>query len=219
MPREKRPLPDTSGEVPLWFVTYSDVITLMMTFFILLLTFATSEPETFEQMKTTFFGGQGATGVAGQKVEAVENDALVMRYRPETSRITTRGSEEPPINEDPHLTSLAKGLEGLDADREHSLSVSYSVSVFLRLLTTGDGELTPLGKQRMRMLARQLAKGTHDLALRVEREDDLPKAISMGMHLTDELGVPLGRASVGLTHQSGDDGRVDIILTRRFQRQ
>ena len=39
-----------SAEVPTWFMTYSDVITLLMTFFILLLTFATNEPESFERM-------------------------------------------------------------------------------------------------------------------------------------------------------------------------
>ena len=48
--REK-PLPEPPDDVPLWFMTYSDVITLMMTFFILLLTFSTSDPERFEQMK------------------------------------------------------------------------------------------------------------------------------------------------------------------------
>lgn len=218
MAREKLPPPDESGNVPLWFLTYSDVITLMMTFFILLLTFATSEPETFEQMKVTFFGGQSATGVAGDKMEIIENDALVLRYRPSSSRITTRGSEEPPMNEDPHLSSLAKGLEGMDEDPQHDISISYTVSVDLGLLTTSDGNLTPLGKQRMKMLARQIAKGSHDMSLRVDSADDLDKAITMGMYISDELGVAWGHASVGIKDSEAAQGKVDIVLVKRLHR-
>ena len=40
--REKQP-PPKPDEIPAWFMTYSDVITLLMTFFILLLTFATQD--------------------------------------------------------------------------------------------------------------------------------------------------------------------------------
>ena len=42
-------------------MTFSDVITLLMTFFILLLTFATNEPESFSRIETSMFGG-GGTG-------------------------------------------------------------------------------------------------------------------------------------------------------------
>ena len=122
------------------------------------------------------------------------------------------------MKEDPQLTSLAKGLEGLDEDPEHSLSVSYSVSIDLRMLVTTKGELTPLGKQRMRLLARQIAKGSHDLSLRVGNEDDLPKAITMAMYMSEELNVPWGRVSLGVTDQPKVNGQINIVIARRFER-
>ena len=66
MGREKKP-PDKPDDIPAWFMTYSDVITLLMTFFILLMTFATNEPERFERMQVSMFGGSGATGLAGRR--------------------------------------------------------------------------------------------------------------------------------------------------------
>ena len=45
--------PKPTGEIPAWFMTYSDVITLLMTFFILLLTFSTTEPERFEKVRSS----------------------------------------------------------------------------------------------------------------------------------------------------------------------
>ena len=101
---KKRPPPEPAGDVPLWFMTYSDVITLMMTFFILLLTFATNEPESYEQMQASMFGGAGAMGIAGDILE--ENDAVLMRQRLRLGRATDRGSEMPPMESSPTAQAL-----------------------------------------------------------------------------------------------------------------
>ncbi|MEZ6145736.1 MAG: flagellar motor protein MotB [Planctomycetaceae bacterium] len=76
---------DKPADVPAWFMTYSDVITLLMTFFILLLTFATNEPENFERMQVAMFGGGSATGLAGHNDEAIDRDSLLLRIRPKTA--------------------------------------------------------------------------------------------------------------------------------------
>ena len=216
MAREKAPPPDDSGNVPLWFLTYSDVITLMMTFFILLLTFATSEPESFEQMKVTFFGGQGGTGIAGPEAESMERDALVMRYRPRSSRLSSRGAEQPSSAE-PHNVSLNKGLEGIDKETEHDISQSYTVSMDLALLVDNDGNVTSIGKQRLRMLALQIKKGSHELSMAVNNESDMTDAITMSLYMTEELGAHLGSTSVAL-RKNGQRGKVAFQLIRQLQR-
>ena len=63
MPKKDCCPPPVAG-IPSWFLTYTDVITLLMTFFILLLTFATSEPEFLSKVQVVAFGGGGSTGVA-----------------------------------------------------------------------------------------------------------------------------------------------------------
>jgi len=65
MARDKPEEPN-SGDIPAWFMTYSDVITLLMTFFILLMTFSTTEPENFGRMQVVMFGGGNSSGVARQ---------------------------------------------------------------------------------------------------------------------------------------------------------
>ena len=118
---KEKPLPPPADDIPAWFMTYSDVITLLMTFFILLLTFATSEPESFERMQMTVFGGGGATGIAGETDTPLDKDAIVARFRPKSSRVTVRGSETPPRDREPVSTSLAKGLEGLHEPQPHEV--------------------------------------------------------------------------------------------------
>ena len=54
-------------DIPSWVMTFSDVITLLMTFFILLLTFASNTPEKFEQVQVSMFSGGGATGIVGRR--------------------------------------------------------------------------------------------------------------------------------------------------------
>src|SRR5690554_3110819 len=124
MARQQAPESDTSGQVPLWFVTYSDVITLLMTFFILLLTFATSEPEKFEQMQTTMYGSSGARGMLDKARESKDRDSLLVRQRPNSARIAVRGSEMPPIYSDPVLQSLSKGMKSLESEPQHTLTTS-----------------------------------------------------------------------------------------------
>ena len=99
-------------DIPAWFLTYSDVITLLMTFFILLLTFATTEPESFERIQSSMFGGGGGSGFAGKQGEHFQ-DAIISRIRPRSARMTQRGSESPPIDTETTTESLGKGLKSM----------------------------------------------------------------------------------------------------------
>ena len=147
MAREKPP-PDPPEDVPLWFVTYSDVITLLMTFFILLLTFASSEPESFERMQVSLFGGGGATGIAGPPQGPMEKDAIALRERPRSSRMTNRGSEMPAIHKDPALKSLSEGIKGMEETNQNLMDLSHSIRMPTNLLVSDDGEVTEDARQK-----------------------------------------------------------------------
>ncbi|MCA9172870.1 MAG: flagellar motor protein MotB [Planctomycetales bacterium] len=164
MPREKGPPPKTD-DVPAWFMTYSDVITLLMTFFILLMTFATNEPESFERMQISMFGGAGATGVAGDP-EAMEYDAILVRERPRSSRTTMRGSETPPINEDPGINALGEGLAGLDGPQKFDPNKEYAVEIPLTEMFTSSGELAPTVRQLLFTAGQRIRKGALRATLR-----------------------------------------------------
>ena len=94
------PPPDTSGEVPTWFMTYSDVVTLLMTFFILLLTFASSDPEHFEKVQISLSGEGGSTGFADPMLKETKRDSFAARIRPKASRWESHSGPAPssPVN-------------------------------------------------------------------------------------------------------------------------
>ncbi len=146
---------DAPDDIPSWLMTFSDVITLLMTFFILLLTFATSEPESFDRVQVSLFGGGGATGIAGDRTSSMDHDALLMRERARSGRITTRGSEMPPIQSDPVYESIANGIAGLEDDEKRELATQHAILVPLTLLIDSNGEVTDLAKAQT-----QIARAT-----------------------------------------------------------
>ena len=79
MAKEKLP-PPPPDDIPAWFMTYSDVITLLMTFFILLLTFSTTEPERFEKVQTAVHQSGGASSMVGPVSEGIDQGLLGDSY-------------------------------------------------------------------------------------------------------------------------------------------
>ena len=122
----KKP-PDPPGDIPAWVMTFSDVITLLMTFFILLLTFATNEPEAYDQMTQSMFGASGASGVASE-IDTNTKDSLLMRERTRVGRSTKRGSGNAARRKRPiTTTALSKGIAGLDNDELRELASAYVI--------------------------------------------------------------------------------------------
>jgi flagellar motor protein MotB len=209
--RTKSP-PDPPEDIPFWFITYSDVITLLMTFFILLLTFASSEPEMFERMQVSLFGGGGASGFAGPSQGSMEKDAVMLRVRPPAGRQTTRGSEMPPTHSDPTLASLASGIESLREEEQRDLQQRYAFRMPLLLVVDDKDRTTALGHQRLRMLANQLRKEPFKASLLVANQDDLAKAMTLAEQLTETYSVAIGKVSVGVA-DTMPTGALEIELT------
>ena len=63
MPRRKKKKEDKGGGIPLWMATYADMVTLMLTFFVLLLAMATFED--VKRVEAVFESIRSALGVGG----------------------------------------------------------------------------------------------------------------------------------------------------------
>ena len=214
--------PEPKGEVPEWFMTYSDVITLLMTFFILLLTFATNEPEFFAQVKVVTFGGGGSTGVAGEAKKMLDKDTMVVRERPNSAAISIRGSETPPMHEDPALESVSRGLKSLERPDMLADANRVRIETSMSLIRDENGEITEQGVTQLRMLAQQLKKQPLVCQILVSDPDLAAFCVHMGVILTDGtdgLGVVPGkvpgRVAVGLVDASKvPPGKVVYRLSR-----
>ena len=185
MARFKKP-PEQGDDIPAWFMTYSDVITLLMTFFILLLTFATTEPERFEKSISSTFSKGAAMGTAGEKIDGVTQDSWINRLRPPAARIAMRGAEMPPIEKAPPKSSFGDGLKSLDDDEEKQNEMtSHTFEVPLVQVFDSQGELTSNGKLICKMLSHQLNELPFQAAIQFsdpEQSDNLAGMMAYLFH-------------------------------------
>ena len=193
MAKEKPLEPDKSGDVPDWFMTYSDVITLLMTFFILLLTFASNEPEQFERMQKTMFNAAGGTGVAGQASAGVERESFVVRTRPPAGRVSMRGSEMPPIETDPSTEDVTSSLAGLEDDEIRNVTPRSSIVLPLSfLLENNFSEVSTIGEKHLRMVTSQLRRPGIHIALAIHPDQDPSPLMVIADHFVS-VGLPPGK--------------------------
>jgi len=90
--RNGKPVKESSGpSVPAWMLTYADTVTLLMCFFVMLMTFSTLDEDKYEKVRGALVG---YLGIAGS--DRISVDSLLMRRILESSRVHTDGYENPP---------------------------------------------------------------------------------------------------------------------------
>jgi flagellar motor protein MotB len=211
---KKLVFPIPKDDIPAWFMTYSDVITLLMTFFILLLTFATTEPERFEKVQTSTFTSGGATGLIGPKIQGSPKDSWINRVRPPSSRIAMRGAEMPPLMNDPAKVSWGKGLLSLDnEDRKHNELTSHHFDIEFNRLFNSKGELTSQGKQVCSTLAVQLRDLPFQAALQFTNAEDRTRVVKLMMYLLKNQQTRPGQVSLGrIENENLPPGKLRFLI-------
>lgn len=184
--------------VPRWFVTYSDVITLLMTFFILLLTFASSEPEGFAMMRQSLFGTGGSSGNVGTTLKTVERDTVVVRTKPWSSRLTSHGSEMPPMYTDPVTEAASRGLTVLDDNNDLSQFRQFSLDVSIALYLDQKGEPTEVAVHQLALIAGQMQRLPLNLTLTVASPESLAGIAKLAEIFVTQFGIEPGRLAVSL---------------------
>jgi len=215
MAKEKPPEPPPE-DIPAWFMTYSDVITLLMTFFILLLTFSTTEPEKFDKVTTSAFGGSGATGLVGHVHERLDNKSWFERVRPRAGRIATNGSEIPPMT-DPISKANGRGLETVtDEEAKKDVMTTNSFKMQFNQLVNKNGNVTPRGTSLATLLAKQLRALPFHCSIQFSNQNDIDRAAGFLLNLYEVHGVRPGQVGIGWD-QSLDTGFVSFAV-ERFER-
>lgn len=197
MAKEKAP-PPPADDIPAWFMTYSDVITLLMTFFILLLTFATTEPERFEKIQVAMFGGAGSTGIVGDPPDGIEQDSWATRTRPPSARMCLRGSEMPPIHSDPNQTTPSDSIEGLDNNKFDDLADQYTILLDVNKIVSSSGEVFAIGRQQAIMLAKQMFRLPMHVTFEVSSKGSLKRAVEFANYIFKTHDIKPGQMGVRL---------------------
>ena len=205
---------DPPEDIPAWFMTYSDVITLLMTFFILLLTFSTTEPERFEKVTSQLFGNSGSTGVAGHPHEKLDRDSWSQRIRPRAARIALDGSEMPPIMSNPATASVGRGLVGVtEEEAKKDVMKTYSFELPLADLVDSNTNLTRRGVQVASTLSPQLRSLPVHCAIEVGTLAQADRASALAHHLFHVEKARPGQIGVGISTEV-DTGKVRFVIER-----
>lgn len=189
---------DPPEDIPAWFMTYSDVITLLMTFFILLLTFATTEPERFEKVTVNFFGESGATGVSGHEHDHMDKSSWSERVRPRAARIALQGTEIPPIEKEVENGAKGRGLEGVsEAQSQRDVMKSYSMEIPISSLVDGNLRITKQGTEIAAQLAGQLRSLSIHIAFEISSQAKAERICAFAHHLYHVQQARPGQIGVG----------------------
>ena len=200
------PPADPPEDIPAWFMTYSDVITLLMTFFILLLTFATTEPERFEKITVSYFGESGATGIAGHKHDQIDKDSWLQRVRPRAARIATDGSEMPPKMTEPSSQAVGRGLESVsEEEAKQDVMKTHVFSMNLSELVNQNMRLTQRGTRVATTLSKQLRKLPVHCAVEIADPSATDRAIAFANYLYEVEQVRPGQVAVGMVDDMNQD--------------
>lgn len=216
MSRVKK-LPEPKDEIPAWFMTYSDVITLLMTFFILLLTFASTEPERFEKSVVSLSNNGSATGTAGDTIKGLDNDSFVSRLRVPASRIAIRGAEMPPITRAPADRTWGEGLRSLNEDeaKQNELT-SHAFDVPIVIVFDSDNRLTRDGISICSQLSTQLQDLPFRASLQFEEKTHAEKIAAMLEHLFHTEMTRPGQLAMTLTRNTNIQRGYFRINIERF---
>ncbi|MGB7344985.1 MAG: flagellar motor protein MotB [Pirellulaceae bacterium] len=208
---------DPPEDIPAWFMTYSDVITLLMTFFILLLTFATTEPERFEKVTISFNGEAGATGVAGHKHDQLDKDSYVQRYRPRAARIAMSGSEIPPMEKDHATKSVGRGLEAVNEEQaKKDVMNSFSFELKISELVNENNNVTQKGMQIAGKLSSQLKSLPVHCALEISSISMAPRASAFAHHLYHVEKTRPGQVGIGMVTEM--DSEIVRFVMERYEK-
>ena len=199
-----------------WIVTYSDMVTLLMAFFIAIITFSSSNVGQKSRKKDSAVDGRGGTGVAGPSQKGNPRmDAIVWRLHFRQPRFSETGPEFAPLYRDPSEDTAKGILKALLGTAPGKLGDSYILRLPLSLLFDPGGKLTSSGSHILGALAANLRELPYDFQFRVQDPDQIPLAVRLCSFLSSDGGMHPGRLAVGVRADEGDEDSVWVVLTRQ----
>ncbi len=190
----KQSEPDQALGAPEWMVTFSDCMTLLLTFFVLLLSFSSFSNKTFRKLKVVFTGSLPSVGVKTRR----DTDSFLAAEEIEHIQEIDKGSEKP---------TLEKGAE--DHLKKDTEPVSFhDRKVFLISSDNvfwGGGTIISLqGRKTLSAMASFLKEVPNRIVISENGQDDerideysgLRRAWAVMEYLTTKQGLDKERFSI-----------------------
>lgn len=191
---------ESSGPgAPMWLATYTDTITLLMTFFVLLMTFSTTSPFKSLRKDSSAVGGKYGSGAAGKDDKGPDLAAVVIR---DFTNIPAQGpmkSEVRPDFSDETIPTTGRLLQVLKEEPLGTLADSYRLSLPISVLVNRDQRvLSVSGHVILNRLAKNVRNLPYDIRVAVPRSNDIDAAFRVCDHLYRVGRIHPGRLGVFL---------------------
>jgi chemotaxis protein MotB len=203
---------ESGGGHSSWIVTYSDMITLLMACFIMIITFASKEPEKYGKKKDSLIGGEGGNGVVGLANKADNSDSVVWRERPDVSRTGKGVSEMAPLYADPEMPSTTEILRALELPLVGKLKDSYTIRLPLAMLFQADGKLSSSATEILHSFGKHLRLLPYNLQIQVDDPKYLSQAMDIAQFLMLKESIHPSRLAVG-AHPGSESWKGSVWLT------
>jgi chemotaxis protein MotB len=201
-----------------WIVTYSDMITLLMAFFICIITFASKETEKYTTKKDSLIGNGGGSGIASSSAKGtLEHDSVVWRLRVRQARVGESGAEMSPMYRDPSPDTTAHILQALEGTAAGRLRDNFAIRLPRSLLFEKDDRLSSSGVRLLHALAVNLRDLPYDLQFQVGPAEHIGQAVRLCGYLASQEGYEPARLAVGgRPTADGDVDSIWLVLVRQF---
>lgn len=194
-----------------WIVTYSDMITLLMTLFIVIVTFGSKEQDKHSKKLDSVVGGKGGTGVAGAEKGGTSRDSIMLRVSP-LGRMVYKGSETPPMYSDPYPDPGAAALHALEDKPMGKLSDNFAFRVSMSTLFQADGKLSKSGTTFLQVLANSVRALPYDIQVQVGSKDQAASASRVTQYLFQSSALYPSRMSVAICPNAEPKLKNEMLL-------
>jgi chemotaxis protein MotB len=194
-----------------WIVTYSDMITLLMTLFIVIVTFGSKEQDRGSKKLDSVVGGEGGTGAAGPTGQGIGRDSVMVRMSP-LGRTAYRGSETPPMYADPGTEAAGAAMKALKEKPLGQLSDNFAFRVPSSFLFDSSGKLSASGTTFLRSVANAVRRLPFDIQVRVSSKARAASAAKAVQYLFAEASLFPARLGVAICPPGDGVGEDDVLL-------
>ena len=205
--RQEKPEPVHANGAPEWMVTFSDCMTLLLTFFVLLLSFSSFDDKVFYSLKVVYSDGLSSISpIKYRNRDSVNKEADPIQSPKELEDGSEKTTPGEGIND-----ALMKEKPLVDLRRGRVILLA-SENIFL-----GNGKVvSPSGRESLSVLASFLAKVSNRVVISEhgpeDREGDydygLARAWAVSEHLVEVHGLAKEQFSLSATSTLPPEGLV-----------
>ncbi len=200
---------DDGVGAPEWMVTFSDCMTLLLTFFVLLLTFSSFDDKVFPKMESAFAEGLTSLGLTPTK----DHDAVDTTPRIVYNREPDAGSEKPTIN-GRYESNPSESLDFLDFQNQKVFLVPSDkifLGMGLRLSAEGRRMLSDVA-DLLKAVPNRVVISEHAVASGGPDETGLKRAWQATQFIAGQAGLDKARFSISSARTMAEDRLQDSGL-------